>query len=640
MGKSLNFPFQPNDVSPPIMALYFAHLYCIGTQLIQEQGTTVGGKETMYNVDETKTDQEHEDTTKEDLAEPRGENHDTENTNFEALYGETFDKRITPGSVVTGTVVQISADHIMIDIGRKIDGQAPISEFIGDDGEISISVGDEVEVLVESINGAKGIIRLSKEKAKRIKIWDDIVRAYQDNTYLKGKVTERIKGGLIVDIGLSSFLPSSQATVNPVSESELERMIGQSIDVAIIKFNRKKNNVVVSHREVLEKQREESKKNLLASLKKGDVITGKVKNIMSYGAFVDIGGIDGLLHITDMSWGKLKDPKEKVSTGQEIEVTVLEFDPATEKISLGLKQLTPDPWEGLEYRYPIGKKISGKVTSVTNYGAFVELEEGVEGLVHISEMFWTKRVRHPSSILDEGQAVDVVVLGVDQANRRISLGLKQTLPNPWKQIQEFYPEGTVVNATVKNVTDFGLFVSVDDNIDVDGLIHVSDISWDPKVKNPRELYKKGDVINAKVLAIDPDNEKFSLGVKQLLPDPWHQVAVEHPVGSIMKGKITSLTDFGAFVEIKPGIEGMIHISEVSSNKIDSLADVLEVGQEVEVMVLRISPENKKIGLSIKAIEEAHHRKVVAAHAQEKPSDKVGTNLGDLLKGLRENKQKS
>ena len=622
------------------MVLYFTGLYCIGTQLNKEYGTTDGGKETMYNVDETKNEQETTTAQKEDLGGTKSENHETESTNFEALYEGTFDKRITPGSVVTGTVVQIGTDHIMIDIGRKIDGQAPISEFIGDDGAITTAVGQDVEVLVESINAAKGVIRLSKEKAKRLKIWDDIVKAYQDNTYLRGKVTERIKGGLIVDIGLPAFLPSSQATVNPVSEADLEKMIGQTIDVAIIKFNRKKNNVVVSHREVLEKQRDESKKSLLTTLAKGDVVNGKVKNIMSYGAFVDIGGIDGLLHITDMSWGKLKDPKDKVSSGQEIKVKVLEFDPTTEKISLGLKQLTTDPWEGLEYRYPIGKKISGKVTSVTNYGAFVEVEEGVEGLVHISEMFWTKRMRHPSSVLEEGQNVDVVVLGVDQSNRRISLGLKQTMPNPWRQIQEFYPEGTVVDATVKNVTDFGLFVSVDDSIDVDGLIHVSDLTWDPKIKNPRELHKKGDVIKAKVLAIDPENEKFSLGIKQLQPDPWHQIALEHPVGSIIKGKITSLTDFGAFVEIKPGIEGMIHISEVSSDKIDSLADVLEVGQEVDAVVLRISPENKKIGLSIKAIDEAHHRK--AAPVQEsKPSDnKVGTNLGDLLKGLRESKQKS
>jgi small subunit ribosomal protein S1 len=591
----------------------------------------------MYNVDETKNEKENGSAIKEELVNHSEESSGTESTDLEALYGETFDKRITTGSVVTGTVVQISTDYIMVDIGRKIDGQAPINEFIGDNGELTISVGDEVEVLVESINAGKGIIRLSKEKAKRLKIWDDIVKAYQENIYLRGKVTERIKGGLIVDIGMPSFLPSSQATVNPVSEPELEHLIGQTIDVAVIKFNRKKNNVVVSHREVLEKQREESKKTLLTTLKKGDEVTGKVKNIMSYGAFVDIGGIDGLLHITDMSWGKLKDPKDKVQSGQEIKVKVLEFDPATEKISLGLKQLMPDPWEGLEYRYPIGKKISGRVTSVTNYGAFVELEEGVEGLVHISEMFWTKRVRHPSSILEESQTVNVVVLGVDQANRRISLGLKQTMPNPWKQIQEFYPEGTVVNATVKNVTDFGLFVSVDETIDVDGLIHVSDISWDPKVKNPREMFKKGDVIKAKVLAIDPDSEKFSLGIKQIQPDPWHQIASENPVGSIIKGKVTSLTDFGAFVEIKPGIEGMIHISEVSSNKIDSLASVLEVGQEIEAMVLRISPENKKIGLSIKAIDEAQHRKAVQA-VQDRPSDKVGTNLGDLLKGLRDSKK--
>ncbi|HQG32028.1 MAG TPA: 30S ribosomal protein S1, partial [Deltaproteobacteria bacterium] len=539
--------------------------------------------------------------------------------------------------VVTGTVVQVGTEHIMIDIGRKQEGQALIREFIDENGVITVAVGDEVEVLVESINPSKGIIRLSKEKARRIKIWDEIIQAYQENTFLKGRVIERIKGGLTIDIGVPSFLPTSQATLSPTSEAELEKMVGQTIEVAIIKFNRKKNNVVVSHREVLERKREESKKKLIATLSKGDTVTGIVKNIMAYGAFVDIGGIDGLLHITDMSWGKLKDPKEKVAPGDQIQVKVIEFDPETEKISLGMKQLTQDPWEGLEYRYPIGKKISGKVTSITNYGAFVEIEEGVEGLVHISEMFWTKRMRHPSTILEEGQEVDVVVLGVDQENRRISLGLKQASPNPWDLLYDYYPPGTVLNATVKNVTDFGLFVSVDENIDIDGLIHVSDLTWDPKVKNPRELYKKGDVVEAKVLTVDPENEKFSLGIKQLSPDPWTQVANEHPVGSIVKGKITSLTDFGAFVEIREGVEGMIHISEVSSNKIDNLGSVLSVGQEVEAMVLRLSPENKKIGLSIKALEEAQEKKTVISH--DKGVEKVGTNLGDLLKELQDSKNK-
>ncbi len=596
----------------------------------------------MLNVEENKTDQDRENTGKEEspdrLVDQSEDATLDDEKDLEALYEETLDKRVTTGSVVMGTVVQIGTEHIMIDIGRKNEGQARIQEFIDEHGTISVGVGDEVEVLVESINPSKGIVRLSKEKARRIKIWDDIFKAYQEGTYLKGKVVERIKGGLTVDIGVPAFLPSSQATLNPVSESELEKMVGQGIEVTIIKFNRKKNNVVVSHREMLERERVESKKKLMETLAKGDVITGKVKNIMAYGAFVDIGGIDGLLHITDMSWGKLKDPKDKLTPGQEIRVKVIEFDPETEKISLGLKQLTPDPWEGLEYRYPIGKKISGKVTSITNYGAFVELEEGVEGLVHVSEMFWTKRVRHPSSILEDAQQVDVVVLGVDQENRRISLGLKQTSRNPWELIEEYYPQGTVVDATVKNVTDFGLFVSVDENVDVDGLIHVSDLSWDPKVKNPRDTYKKGDVIQAKVITIDPDNEKFSLGVKQLSPDPWTQVANEHPVGSIIQGRVTSLTDFGAFVEIRQGVEGMIHISEVSSNKIDSLADVLSVGQEVEAMVLRISPENKKIGLSMRAMEESRDKKIV--QAQEKGSDKVGTNLGDLLKELQDHKNKS
>jgi len=559
----------------------------------------------------------------------------SEEKNLEELYEETLYKHISSGSVVTGTVVQIGSEYIMIDIGRKNEGQAPLKEFIDKDGNINTKVGDQVEVLVESINSSKGIIRLSKEKAQRVKVWQDIINAYQDNTYLTGMVVERIKGGLTVDIGIPAFLPSSHTSINPLSEHDLEKMVGSEIGVAVIKYNRKKNNVVVSHKEVLEKQREEQKKQILSTLSKGDVIAGTVKNITSYGAFVDIGGIDGLLHITDMSWGKLKDSHDRVRSGQELKVKVIEFDPGTEKISLGLKQLQPDPWEGIEYRYPIGKKIKGSVTSITNYGAFVELEEGVEGLVHISEMFWTKRVRHPSSVVQEGQEVDVMVLGVDQDHRRISLGLKQTLPNPWEQIREYYPEGAVVEARVKNVTDFGVFVSIDDEIDVDGLIHVSDISWDPKTKNPRELFKKGDTVQAKVLIIDPDTEKFSLGIKQLKPDPWTQVANENPVGSLIKGKVTSITDFGAFVEIRKGVEGMIHISEVSRDKIDSLSDVLEVGQEVEAAVLRVNPDSKKIGLSIKALEERQARKSM----QEKPVDKVATNLGDLLKELQDTKDK-
>lgn len=596
----------------------------------------------MYSLEETKTDQKEVKEIKEEMTESTSVQEESgefdQNLELEALYEETIDKRVSTGSVVTGTVVQVGTDYIMIDIGRKMEGQAPIREFIDGNGAITVSVGDEVEVLVESINNVKGFIRLSKEKAQRIKVWDDIVKAYQENETLEGKVVERIKGGLTVDIGVPAFLPTSQATLSPVSEAELEKMVGQTIEVSIIKFNRKKNNVVVSHREVLEREREEKKKKLIATLSKGDVVEGTVKNIMAYGAFVDIGGIDGLLHITDMSWGKLKDPKDKVSPGDVIKVKVIEFDPETEKISLGTKQLTPDPWEGLEYRYPIGKKVSGKVTSITNYGAFVEIEEGVEGLVHISEMFWTKRMRHPSTILEEAQEVDVVVLGVDQENRRISLGLKQASPNPWDLLYDYYPPGTVVDATVKNVTDFGLFVSVDETIDIDGLVHVSDLTWDPKVKNPRELYKKGDVVQAKVLTVDPENEKFSLGVKQLSPDPWTQVANEHPVGSVITGKITSLTDFGAFVEIREGVEGMIHISEVSSNKIENLSSVLSVGQEVEAMVLRLSPENKKIGLSIKALEESQDKKVAASH--EKVSEKVGTNLGELLKGLQDKNRSS
>ncbi len=572
-------------------------------------------------------------TTEEVKSEENSSNSVETEITMESLLEESLDQRISTGSVVTGTVVQIGSEFIMLDVGRKSDGQVPIREFLDENGDITVKVGDDVEVLVESINAGKGIIRLSKEKAERFKVWDVLIEAYNEGRPVEGKVVERIKGGLTVDVGINAFLPGSQANIMPLPDAELEKMVGKTIEVAIIKYNRKKNNVVVSRRELLEKERSAKKGEVMENLKVGDKVTGIVKNIMAYGAFVDIGGIDGLLHITDMSWGKLKDPKDKVAPGQEIEVQVLEFNPETEKISLGLKQLMDDPWEGIEYRYPIGKKVPGTVTSITNYGAFVELEEGVEGLVHISEMFWTKRVRHPSSVLSDGQDVDVVVLGVDQSDRRISLGLKQAMPNPWDQLQDFYPEGTVVDAKVKNITDFGVFVSVDDELDVDGLIHVSDISWDPKQKNPKDLFNKGDVVSAKVLTIDAESEKFSLGIKQLQPDPWTQVANDNPVGSVITGKVTSITDFGAFVEIRDGVEGMIHISEVSSEKIDSLADALSVGQEVEAVVLRVSPENKKIGLSIRALDE--DEPVVAPSDYNKGSDKVGTNLGDLLKTLQD-----
>jgi small subunit ribosomal protein S1 len=577
----------------------------------------------MVGVEEIKTEQNNDSVLENEKKEERGD--------LEALYGEALGKPVSHGSVVTGTIVQIGTDYIMIDIGRKIEGQARLSEFIDKDGNIGVSIGDQIEVFVESVNVRKNIIRLSKEKAKGIKVWDDITNAQHENKTLTGKVVERIKGGVMVDIGVPAFLPNSQIDVNPPSEAELNALIGTDIEVSVIKYNRKKNNVVVTRREILEKKRTDQKKQLLSTLKEGDVVKGLVKNIMAYGAFVDIGGIDGLLHITDMSWGKLKHPEEKVKPGQEIEVKIIKYNPETEKISLGLKQLASDPWNGVEFRYPIGKTVKGKVTSLTNYGVFIELEEGVEGLVHISEMSWTKKIKHPSSLVKEGQEVEIVVLDVNPQGRRISLGLKQATPNPWNLLMDQYPEGTVVDAKVKSVTDFGVFVSVNDEIGLDGLIHISDISWDSKGRNPMELFKKGDDIKAKVLHIDAENEKFSLGVKQLSADPWTLVAEEHPVGSVIKGKITSLTEFGAFVEIKPGIEGMIHISEISPEKINAPSDVLQGGQEVEVVVLKISPNQKKIGLSIKALDDVAAKKKM----QEKQTiDKVGTNLGDLLKELQ------
>ncbi|MCK4533905.1 MAG: 30S ribosomal protein S1, partial [Syntrophobacterales bacterium] len=501
-----------------------------------------------------------------------------------------------------------------------------LNEVTDSDGNVTISVGDEIEVLVDRRKDAELI--LSKEKAARIKMWDDVIKTYEEKGTIPGTIVERVKGGLSVDIGFPAFLPGSQVSTHPVKD--LDRYVGQTMDFQILKYDRKRNNVVLSRKAILEIEREEKKKKTLETLEEGKIIEGIVKNVTDYGLFIDLGGIDGLLHITDMSWGRIKHPSERFSREDEITVKVLSFDREKERVSLGLKQLTENPWNAITERYPVESIIEGKVVNIMDYGIFVEIEPGVEGLVHVSEMFWTKKIRHPSKVLSMGDVIKVMVLDVNPDNRRISLGLKQTMPNPWMELKEKYPEGTVIEGEVRNITDFGIFVGIED--DIDGLIHVSDISWKKRVNHPSEFYKKGQMIEAIVLGIDVEAEKFSLGIKQLAGNPWEELASRYVPGSIITGKITNITDFGIFVEIEDGIEGLVHISEISRERIQSARDIYSIGDAVSAAVKNVDIASQKIGLSIKDAEKASNEPSKKLYINN--SEKVVSNLGDILSGIK------
>ena len=521
---------------------------------------------------------------------------------FGALFESSL-KAIKPGEVVRGHVVQVTRDYVTVDIGYKSEGQIPIQEFLGRDGEVEVAEGDEVDVYFDSSEGEGGGIALSRSRAEQLKVWTDIERAYQANSTVEGTIVGKVKGGLKVDIGVSAFLPGSHADIRPARN--LDRYIGQRGRFAILKFNRSRGNVVVSRRAVMEREREVLKEETLKVLEEGVILEGQVKNITDYGAFIDLGGIDGLLHITDMSWGRVAHPSEVLKVGDQLRVVILKYDPARERVSLGMKQILPDPWSDVRERYPIGMRIHGKVVSLTDYGAFIELERGVEGLVHVSEMSWTKRVSHPRDVLNEGQEVDVQVLDVDPQNRRISLGLKQTEPNPWDLVRVNHPVGSGVKGKVKSITDFGVFVGVTEGID--GLVHVSDLHWTKKIKHPSELYHKGDDIEAVVLGVDAENERISLGVKQLTADPWVTLRERHPDGSRVRGKITSVADFGVFVEIEEGIEGLIHISQLSTERVDKPQSLYKPGDDVDAEVINIDAKERRIALSIKALRRSEER---------------------------------
>ncbi|HNR12650.1 MAG TPA: 30S ribosomal protein S1 [Thermodesulfobacteriota bacterium] len=566
-------------------------------------------------------EQTNQQTT--DISQDAREDWEASYDDMTRLYEETL-RDIQEGEVVKGTVVKITPDYVLVDVGYKSEGQIPIEEFQNDEGDISVQENDQIEVLLERREDEDGLVVLSKSKADQARVWDIIGKAYDNNQLIEGKVISRIKGGLSVDIGVRAFLPGSQIDLHPVRD--MDRMIGQVFKFKILKYNKKRGNIVISRRAILEEEREHLRSDTLKKLEEGSIVDGTIKNITDYGVFIDLGGVDGLLHITDMSWGRVNHPSELFTLGETIKVKVIGMDKEKGRVSLGFKQLSPDPWTNAEEKYPVGKRVKGKVVSLTNYGIFVELEKGIEGLIHISEISWIKKIRHPSQVVSMGEEVEGVVLSVDSAKRRISLGIKQLEPNPWTIVREKYPVGTVIEGTIKNITDFGLFVGLDEGID--GLVHISDLSWFKKIKHPGELYKKGQKIQAIVLNIDEKNERFSLGVKQLEKDPWEGISYKYHSGQIVEGKVTNITDFGIFLELDEGIEGLIHISEIDRQKSGKLSDFAKPGDRLRALIINLDERDRKIGLSLKELDEENEKSEVASYMAQQ--GRQGTSLGEIL----------
>jgi len=552
--------------------------------------------------------------------------------NFAALFEESLKQdEVKEGDIVRGTVIALAKDYAIIDIGYKSEGQVPLDEFRGADGTIAVKPGDQVDVLLEDRENDAGMCVLSKEKADRLKVWDEISAACERDELIEGTITQRVKGGLSVTIrgGVKAFLPGSQVDLRPVRN--LDAFIGQNHKFKVIKFNKKRGNIVLSRRVLLEKERAALKESTLERLREGQVVEGIVKNLTEYGAFIDLGGIDGLLHITDMSWGRVNHPSELFQVGDHVRVKVLKFNPETERVSLGLKQISEDPWSKAAEKYVPGTVVRGKVVSLKDYGAFIELEEGIEGLVHISEMSWTRRVKHPSKVVAVGDVVEAVVLDVDVAQNRISLGMKQLEPNPYEQLTEKYPIGTVVKGRVRNIADFGIFVEIEEGID--GLVHISDMSWTQRVKHPSELFQKGDEVEAVLQAIDTDDgekPKISLSIKHLVPDPWDRIPYDYPIGKIVDAKVLKVMDFGAFVELEKGVEGLVHVSEIAEERIDDPRGHLTEGQEVKVQIISLDPSERKIGLSIKGAVRA--QEMADAQGYVVGSNTGGATLGDVMRG--------
>src|ERR1700759_56893 len=553
---------------------------------------------------------------------------------FAALLAESFGQdNVKEGEILRGTVIAVGKDYAIVDVGYKSEGQVPLEEFRMADGSIGVKPGDVVDVLLEARENDMGMVVLSKEKADRFKVWDEISAACERDELIEGVITARVKGGLSVTIrgGVKAFLPGSQVDLRPVRN--LDAFLNQSFKFKVIKFNKKRGNIVLSRRVLLEKEGAALKESTLERLKEGQIVEGIVKNLTEYGAFIDLGGIDGLLHITDMSWGRVNHPSELFQVGDHVRVKVLKFNADTERVSLGLKQITEDPWSRAAEKYVPGTVVRGKVVSLKDYGAFIELEEGIEGLVHISEMSWTRRVKHPSKMVAVGDTVEAVVLDIDPRQNRISLGMKQLEPNPFASLKDKYPPGTVVKGIVRNIADFGIFVEIEEGID--GLVHVSDLSWTQRVKHPSELYQKGDEVEAVVLNIDFDGEKpkVSLGIKQLVPDPWDRIPYDYPVGKIVEAKVIKVLDFGAFVEIEKGVEGLIHVSEFADERIEDPKAFVKIGQILKAEIIGVDTAERKIGLSFRGAARAEELADAQGFTAGVPTAPLGDVMRDKLAGL-------
>jgi small subunit ribosomal protein S1 len=567
--------------------------------------------------------------TDQDIPEQQAMDASSSMENLMDMYEESF-KRFQEGEVVTGKIISVDKEYVLVDVGYKSEGQISIREFADEAGDVNAAVGDRVDVMVEWWDDEEEVVVLSKEKAATVKVWEAIKVSYDSDGTVEGVITNRVKGGFSVDIGIQAFLPGSQADLRPIRN--LDDMVGQTFTFKILKYNRKRSNIVLSRRVLLEQDRESKRAETLAAIHEGKIVEGIVKNITEYGVFIDLGGMDGLLHITDISWGRVKHPSELFTMGDTITVKILNLDLEKERVSLGIKQLTEDPWASASEKYTPQTRISGKVVSLTDYGAFVELEEGIEGLIHVSEMSWTRKIRHPSKVVSIGEEVEAIVLDIKPESRRISLGMKQVVPNPWDVIGEKYPIGTTIEGKIKNITDFGLFIGIDEGID--GLVHISDISWTKRIKHPSEVFKKGDVLQAIVLDIDKGNERFSLGIKQLQSDPWESVSERYSVGTEITGTVTNVTDFGIFVELEEGIEGLVHVSEIAKEKTKTPAGQFKVGDVINAKVMNVNVDERRIGLSIKALEMESDQEYMSDYINNmrSPTSEFGEILRDNLQG--------
>lgn len=564
----------------------------------------------------------------------------TQNLVADSSDSQEFEKLLTgslesakPGEIIIGKVVDVSREVVVVDIGFKSEGHIAVNQFVDKEGKVTVKIGDEVEVLMLSPENEAGEIVLSKDRAEQLKVWNKLEEVFSNDGTIKGEVVQKVKGGLQVDVGVPAFLPGSQIDIRP--QRSLDKFLGQEMDFKVLKFSRDRGNIVLSRRVVLEQQRDALKKDTIGQIEEGVVMEGQVKNVTDYGAFIDLGGIDGLLHITDMSWGRVNHPSEILNVSENVKVVVLKYDRENERVSLGMKQLHSNPWERVEAEYQSGQTVKGAVVSLTDYGAFVKLEDGIEGLIHVSEMSWTKKVRHPSKVVEIGQEVEAVVLEVSAKDQRISLGLKQLTANPWEELAREFPVGTKVKGTVRSVTDFGIFLNIKD--DIDGLVHVSDFSWTKRIKDPKEVtdtYKKGDELEAVVLEIEPENERLSLGIKQLTPDTWESVPQRYPTGVKVKGTITNITDFGVFVELEEGVEGLIHISQLGLEKGVDISEHFEVGKPLEAEVTNVDKEERRISLSLKPSRDGD-KSDYAAYMEESSS---AVTFGELLQQQIDSKE--